>query len=352
MKKFFIVLTIIVALFVAWDIYTHYDYIDAFTGATPKALAAKVPGGISVKVTAFEGREYHFNSSSFRLLAKTRLRTREYKRDGTIIGSYSYEGVPLRVILEGVDPDKSVNAPFDRPTDIVVRVKSADGGVSCFSYGELTMATDSDPVILAYKRNEVLPDKEPEKYKGNKRKEEIENVALICPGDEDVSRYLEEVQEIEFIAPDTGRMAVPVMRKGMDYVSKTVVFAEKDRSVEVGADSLRIKEQSFAWFRIGHGRGIKRRELINVSGSRLSSVLRKYYPDLKKEDFILVTGGDGYRTVFSGYEVLEGRTGNSMIIVDEIEGKTPESGVLLGVMSDFYIDRCVRGVAHIARLKM
>ncbi len=351
MKKFFTVFLAVVAALILWDIYVNFDYIDAFSGATPKAIAGKVPGGIEVKVKAFAGREYQFNSSTFRLLSKTRVRTREIEADGSVVGSYAYEGVPLGILLEGVDPDKSSTAPFDRPTDVVVIVKSASGKSSAFSYGELTMSTDSDPVILAYKRDGVKPEKDPEKYKGNREKPEINGVVLICPGDRDVSRYLDNVVSVELSTLNTEGLDVPEMKKGMKFVSSSVQFVDGNSRVSVDAAELIKKDVTFKWFRIGHGRGIKKKTTVEVSGSSFRKLLLNRFPELHREDFILVTGGDGYRTLFSGYEIFSEKTGNKMIVVDELEGKRPESGVLLGVISDFYIDRCVRGVAHIARIK-
>jgi hypothetical protein len=37
-----------------------------------------------------------------------------------------------------------------------------------------------------------------------------------------------------------------------------------------------------------------------------------------------------------------------MMIIDEADGKEPEGGLTLGPVKDYYVDRCIHGLSHVA----
>ncbi len=118
------------------------------------------PSGFSLTVDGMVKREYVFSAAALSAFPSTWLRTLEVSPDGKFQGTYAYTGIPLIALLEGIAPEKPKNAAFDRPLDMLVTFTSADGKKAVFSYGELTMTTDANPVILAYHRQEVLPSDE------------------------------------------------------------------------------------------------------------------------------------------------------------------------------------------------
>ena len=183
-KKIVLVLMtgVIAAAVITWYFQTHRHYVDAFSGATPPALERGVPDNLEFQIAGDVKQTYTFNSRALRLLAKTRVRTREISPEGEILGSYIYSGIPLLYILEGVAPKKEENAVFDRPLDMLVTAHTASGKTARFSYGELTMTDDRHPVILAFHREPLNPTKNPEEYTRNKFKENLGGLRLVCPG--------------------------------------------------------------------------------------------------------------------------------------------------------------------------
>jgi hypothetical protein len=345
------VLIIIAAAFVLWDVVTHRDYIDAFSGATPLALQKEVPNGLSLEIDGKVKQIYRFNSRSFRLLAKTRVRTREVTPGGEIMGAYIYTGVPVIHIMEGVRPQKTKTHAFDRPLDMIVIFTSANGKTTRFSYGELTMVDDSLPVILAFNREPIIPTKIPETYTGNKYKENIKGLHLICPRETDTSRYLDNVVRITLEIPPYPDHLLPGMQKGKKCTSTSITCLENENQWPASYDNIPTIEVS-DWFRIGHGRGVKGDGLFTASGFHLSSFLKRNFPGCGPGDFFMFTACDGYRALFSGREIFCTQAGDSFMLINTINGKPPKGGYTIGPISDFFIDRSVWGLTHILRLKI
>ncbi len=346
-----LLVTAAAAAFLIWDVVSHKDYIDAFSGATPLALEKDVPDGLSLMVDGKVKQTYHFTSRSFRLLAKTRVRTPEITPDNEIMGTYIYTGIPVYYIMEGVVPGKSKTDAFDRPMDMVVVFTSADGQTARFSYGELTTVTDSLPITLAYFREPVMPHKDPETYTRNKYKENIIGLRLICPREPDTSRWLDQVVRITLTVLQTPDHLLPSMQKNKECVSTSV------NCLEVGDGTVRPASYEEIpiinvsdWFRIGHGRGIKGEHTVTASGYHLPSFLEHNFPGCGPGDFFLFVACDGYRALFSGREIFSTTAGNTFLLLNTMDGKPPKGGITVGAVSDFFADRCVWGVTHVVRI--
>lgn len=350
MKKLALFLILVALVLVLWDILAHKDYIDAFSGATPPALERDVPDGLSLKVDGRVKQEYQFTSNGLRLLAKVRIRTRENTRDKEMLGAYIYTGVPVLYMLEGVVPVKTERDAFDRPLDMMVVFTSATGQTASFSYGELTCTTDSLPVTLAYHREPLLPTKDPGEYKGNKYKEALKGLRLICPREPDTWRYLDNVVRMTLVIPGTPDEILPRQQKKSDCTSTSITCLENKGSERPAVyDGIPLVEIRH-WFRIGHGRGIKGDRPSVVSGYRLRSFLKGNFPGCGDEDFFIFIGCDGYRVLFSGREIFLTGEGEQLILVQTLDGQGVGGEYTLGPVSDFFVDRAVKGVSHIVRL--
>lgn len=354
MKKKLIVimvLTVILlaAVFIVRDIISYSDYIDAFSGATPLALQRKVPDGLSLTVDGKVEQTYHFTSRSFRLLAKTRLRTPEVSPAGEIMGAYIYTGIPVHYIMAGVVPQKTEADVFDRPMDMVVVFFSSTGETARFSYGELTCADDGLPVTLAYHREPLPPGKNPETYTRNKYKENIAGLRLVCPREADTSRYLDNVVRMTLSVPPTPDRLLPPLKKKGKCTSPFINCIEEGKEKRASYEAVPIIGVA-DWFRIGHGRGIKGDHLAAASGYHLPSFLKHNFPGCGPGDFFLFVACDGYRGMFSGREIFCTDVGNSFILLETIDGKPPKGGKTIAATADFFVDRCVWGLTHIVRL--
>jgi len=328
------------------------DHFDGFSSATPVALHQRVPKNCHLLVSGQIDKTWAMKASDFEELAQTRLRCIENEKSGTISGAYTYQGVPLLSILEGVRPSNRTDDPFDRPLDMVVIVKNQQGFSSWFSYGELTMCTDSDPVLLAFHREELRSSRDPEKYTLNNWHGPHDGLRLVASRDWDNSRHIDNASELQLLRPNwpspegTPTMKIP----GKDAPIPTqVVMANGSEIIWQGRpDSLDLPLHEISdWRRFGHGRGLKSKSPEVAQGFRFSELSKKIYPDMNREDAILVVAIDGYRTLFSGREILEHPQGQGLLIQ---ESTSEGQGWCLLSSGDFFVDRCVRSVSHIIRI--
>jgi len=343
------VLLVCAAAFILWDLLTHRYYIDAFSGATPQALEKDVPEGLSLIVDGRVKQTYRLNSSSFRLLSKVRVRTAEITPQGEMMGAYIYTGVPLLFIMEGVASECLPSDVFDRPLDMVVTFTSANGQTAKFSYGELTMLSDSLPIILAFYREPLLPSKDPDKYTRNRYKENIQGLRLVCPRETDTSRFLDNVVRITLSRPSTPESLLPKMEKNKDCTGSTLTCISKDEQHPATYETIPVIEVK-NWFRIGHGRGIKGDALAHASGYHLPSFLKQNFPTCGPDSFFLFVGCDGYRGLFSGREIFCTSEGDTFIMLTMLDGNPPQGGNTVAPTADFFLDRSVHGVTHIVEL--
>jgi len=325
-----------------------YTQIMAVTGATPLAINKDAPCGLSLKVTGMLKKQYEFGSRAFNAFAPTRIRTREVSPAGAFEGTYIYNGIPLFNILEGVAPKKSKTAAFDRPLDMVVKVISSSGKTSLFSYGELTMTDDRHPVTLAFYRSELKPTKDPEKYDKNIHHGPIKGLRLVCPKDTDTGRYLDDVVEISLGLLPSPDAVLPAMKKGAECsaASLTCISGEKTAAASFAGVESASKDN---WVRVGHGRGYK--SISSLAGYSLRGFLRKNFPGCGPDDFFLFVACDGYRCLFSGREIFSTEDGEGMLLAREIDGKKPSGNNMLAPADDYFVDRDIWGLSHIAVIK-
>ncbi len=320
--------------------------IMAVTGATPLAVKQDVKNGTTLEVSGLTKKVYKFGADALNAFAPTYLRTREVAPDGKFMGTYRYSGIPVLHILEGVAPKKPENAAFDRPLDMIVTFEDADGRRVHFGYGELTMTDDSNPVLLAFDRREVLPSepKKGEPYTWNAHHENVKGLRLVCPAETDTARYMDNVKRIVIGDVEVDNALLPVMKKGTKCSSDslTVVAGGKAKPVRFdGVERAVVK----SWVRTGHGKGYK--GISNAEGYNLASLLRKNFPGCGPQNFFLFVACDGYRSIFSGAEIFKTLDGSGIMLIDKLDGKRPATGPMLGPVNDYYVDRDIWGLSHI-----
>jgi len=320
--------------------------IMAVTGATPLAVKQDVKSGTTLEVSGLTKRVYKFGADALNAFAPTYIRTREVAPDGKFMGTYRYSGIPVLHILEGVAVKKPDNAAFDRPLDMIVTFENAAGERVHFSYGELTMTADANPVILAFDRKELVPSKpkKDEPYKWNAHRENIKGLRLVCPAEPDTARYLDDVRSVHLNDVTVDNSLLPAMKKGEKCAasSLTVIAGGKAKPVRlVGVERAAVK----GWVRTGHGQGYK--GISDAEGYNLASLLAKNFPGCGPKNFFLFVACDGYRSIFSGTEVFKTLDGRGMMLVEKLDGKKPAGGYTLGPVNDYYVDRDIWGLSHI-----
>ena len=86
-------------------------------------------------------------------------------------------------------------------------------------------------------------------------------------------------------------------------------------------------------------------------GIPLAGILQKQFGALDPATIVVLgTGPDGYRSLFSGYEVFAKNNGFSLFLVEKEDNEQLKTGTgkfKLFCADDFYIDRCLRSIAEI-----
>lgn len=349
-KKTVILLVVAVSVFVYYR-QTHKDYYDYLTmsGATPLAVARRVPSDIRLEIDGLVKRPYRFSGDALNALATTRIRTREISPDGDYLGAYIHVGIPVFNILEGISPQKPDGCAFDQPQDILVTFHSASGKKVRFSFNELIMVGDSQPITLAFSRQPVLPTNETvrKSYSGNRFTADLTGLRLICPKEPDTCRYLDDVVRISYDALPLKETDLPERRKKFRCCSEAIVCIDGSHRAPGVFGSVPRKTNGH-WIRIGHGHGYD--DISAADGYDLRSFLQTNFTGAGPEDFFLFVACDGYRALFSGREIFATGDGAAMMIADRLDGNPPSSGYMLAPTGDFFSDRAMWGLAQVVRI--
>ncbi len=351
MKKTIVIIALISLIVLVYYRQTRKDYYDYLTisGATPLAVAEKVPLDLSLTIDGMVKKKYLFSGSALNALATTRIRTREFSPRGNFSGAYIYLGIPVFNILEGIAPEKPAGSPFDSPLDILVTFSSASGKKVRFSYNEIIMADDRHPVTLAFNRKQVLPtnEKARERYQANLFTNDIKGFRLICPREPDTARYLDEVVKITYSVPQVPDSLLPVRKKGNRCKGKIITCIQSMTPRPATFQNVQhivVKN----WLRIGHGHGYD--DISRADGYDLKSFLASNFPSCKPKDFFLFVACDGYRCLFSGREIFKTGDGDKMLIIKSLNGKSPPEGYMLGPTADFFSDRAMWGLSYVVKV--
>ena len=353
MKRSILIGILIIACIFIWfrqKNKNYYDLINAVSGATPLAVAADVPDDFSLTVNGLTKQEYRFTSSALNGFASTRIRTLEISGDGEFVGAYVYNGIPVFNILEGIAPEKPEPVLFDQPVDMVVTFSSDSGRSVRFSYNEIIMVDDSLPVTLAYQRRPIEPttEKVRETYDKNRFTKPLDSLRLITPKDPDNSRYLDHVTTITLSMPDVPDKMLPPRVKKSKCTSHSIFCIDNNAIRPASFENInRIRKEP--WVMISHGHGYDR--TVSVEGFDLRSFLTENFTDIKDSDFFLFAACDGYRSLYSAYEIFRNVNGASMMIADTVNDQPSQNGFRLALTADFFTDRSMWGVSHVLRLR-
>lgn len=340
------------------------------TAAEP-AVGVTVSGSVkrpqSVAAAALTGLPRHS------LLAKVPGAAGRYR------GTFEVEGVALKDLLERVGIAKAADDGFDRPLDLAVVVTGRDGKRALFSWGELFLAGDAGAALLADRLRPFVPHHHapisdqrfapgsrlgPEArasldvsgcaacHDGGKlgRIDVPRGLCLVPVRDRDGRRIVEDVASIE--VRQAGFPAPPRKKDLEDpWVEAPSLVLPAGPARTLTAEALkgvpRVEGEDDT---VGLGRGFRGRR--RWSGVSLAAVLRSALPADADPGllFVVVTSSDGYRSLYSGGEILLSRLGENVVLVDTEEGKPlfRKSGRLESIArGDFFVDRAVRSLAEL-----
>lgn len=294
-------------------------------------------------------------------------------------GTFATEGVALKDLLEKAEVAKATNDNFDRPLDLAVVVTGRDGKKVLFSWGELFLLGDDGAALLVDRVRPLVPHHHekiddarfaPGAWLGVPSRERLDvsgcagchdggklgkidvprGVCIVPTRDANGSRFVEDVVSIE--VRQAGFLAPPRKRDLPDpWVESPVLVLPDGSSTPLDVKALApVARAGGEDDGIGLGRGFHGHRAF--AGASLAALLRTKLPPGTDPAlvFVVVTGSDGYRSLYSGGEILLSRYPENVLLVDTEGGKPlpRRSGRLESyARADFFVDRSVRNLAEV-----
>jgi hypothetical protein len=294
-------------------------------------------------------------------------------------GTFEVDGVALKDLLEKAEVAKAAPDGFDRPLDLAVVVTGRDGKKALFSWGELFVAGDAGAALLVDRVRPLVPHHHdaiedarfaPGAFFGIEARQKLDvtgcagchdggrllkvdvprGLCLVPTKDANGRRFVEDVASIE--VRQAGFPAPPKRKDVADpWVEAPALVLPDGSSTPLTAKALesvaRVEGEDDA---IGLGRGFRGHS--RFAGASLAALLKsKMGPGVDPGLlFVVVTASDGYRSLYSGGEILLSRLPENVILVDTEDGKPllRKSGRLKAVpRGDFFADRDVRTVSEV-----
>lgn len=356
----------------------------AFSVAVSLAASLALPAGgegaaEGIALTGSVKKAQFVDAASLGSLPRQRLHVKLSGPGGAYRATVEADGVALKELLERAEVAKSMDDNFDRPLDLAVVVTGRDGRKALFSWGELFLSGDSGAAVLADRVRLFLPHHhEPVEdavfasgaWLGPEARASLEvsscaachdggklgridvprGVCLVPTRDATGRRFVEDVVSIE--VRQAGFPAPPRKKDLQDPWAEAPRLVLPDgKSTPLSAKATkplpRVSGEDDA---IGLGRGFRGRS--RYAGASLAALLRKALPAGTDPGllFVVVTGSDGYRSLYSGGELLLSRFPENVVLVDTEDGKPllRKSGRLKSVVrGDFFVDRAVRNLAEV-----
>ena len=300
-------------------------------------------------------------------------------KEGNFICSLEVSGYALKDVLDRAVIKKADDG-FDRPLDLIITAQGRDGGSALFSYGEVFLTSDEGP-LLADSARMILPThhgplnagkNDPTIMLDIKKRDAISLTSceschhgpppeslhfpkgwlLVAANDGFPGRCVEDLFQIKVV--QSGIKVEPPPRgssKDMLVDSPTIIGPDGKAHTFAADDYQKLPKQTVTDIGIGIGRGY--RGVSVWEGAPLRDALRLLLQDGRidpRDTYVLVTGGDGYRASFSGYEIFSNTADKCVLLIDRKDGKElgKGSGAFTAVQrTDFYVDRNVRMVKEI-----
>ena len=320
-----------------------------------------------------------FDAASLASFPRQRLHAKLVGPTGAYRATVEAEGVALKELVERAEVGKAMEDGFDRPLDLAVVVTGREGKKALFSWGELFLAGDSGAAVLADRLRPFIPHHHepvadqaiasgawlgPEArasldvsscagcHEGGKvpKVDVPRGICLVPTHDATGRRFVEDVVEIE--VRQAGFPAPPKKKDLADpWVEAPAFVLPGGKKVALTAKATkglpRVEGEDDG---IGLGRGFRGHS--RFSGPSLAALLKRSLPAGTDPGllFVVVTASDGYRSLYSGGEILLSRLPENVVLVDTEDGKPllRKSGRLKSVArGDFFVDRAVRSVSEI-----
>jgi hypothetical protein len=269
--------------------------------------------------------------------------------DGRYRGTFDVEGVSLRDLLDKAEVAKKTDDGFDRPLDLAIVVTGRDGRKTVFSWGELFVGGDGGVLLVDQFRPFIPHHHEPIRdsrfaagmrlgleararldvsdcascHDGGKvvKVDVPRGLCVVPTRDATGRRFVEDVVSIE-VRP--AGFPAPPRKKDLEdpWVETPPLVLPDGKSTPLTAKALkRLPRVEGEGDQVGLGRGFRGRS--RWAGVSLAALLRGSLPAGTDPGalFVVVTASDGYRSLYSGGEVLLSHLPENVVLVDTEDGK-------------------------------
>lgn len=272
-----------------------------------------------------------------------RVQLNEIMKDGSYRGSWYFDGVPLRTLLETALVEKEESG-YPKAIDLAIVVRSSEGREVAFSWGEIFYRNSADVIIATT----AVPIKPRHKSDAAERYAEqfdrkIGFPKLVAAADEFADRSIENVAGIEVVnlRPGAGTKKMETL-----FAPSFSVTGAVARSIVVeDLDGFPLRNLRSA--HMGEGSGFN--GFNDYSGAALHAVLEKTGVSLQLSHIYLLSSPDGYRTTLSSGELYLQGSGRDMLIADKQNGKPLDWGGKFAFIpaGDLMSDRDIKALEKI-----
>lgn len=328
-KKMFFLLICICALWVV------------VAGASPSAVLT-ITGAVKTPL--------NLNIEDLKKLPHSTIRLSEITSDKNYHGVFTYQGVPLKTLLEMASIQKT-GAIFNKNLDIVISVSDKTGKTANLSWGEVFYKNPSD-IIIALSAVPVVPHHmncnechQASWYESalNKLKRKIGFPKLVVANDFFTDRSIEDISHIEVIDIKKDKP-----KKKMDaLISPSFSIVDKNGKSQEISDLTKYSHIDVIVKEVGDGRGYH--GLKEYSGVSLRNLIKKAGADFDLDTVFLISSPDGYQSTFSYGEIFLSTCGERIIMADKLNGKPLKDGGKFTLLppDDLAADRDVKAVNRI-----
>jgi len=297
----------------------------------------------SISITGVVKQPLNLSLDALKGFKTARVQLNEIMKEGSYTGSWFYDGVPLRTLLETAFVEKEESG-FPKAIDLAIVVRNSEGKEIALSWGEIFYKNSAD-VLLATAATPIKPRHKSEDSDGYEKQfdRKIGFPKLVVAADAYADRSIENVVSIEVVNP----------RPGMGADKSAKMFAPS--FTVTGAVTRKLAIDSLSGFprknlRVAHmGEGSGYHGSNDYAGVSVHALMEKAGISPKLSSIFLFSAPDGYRSVLSYGELFLGSSGQNMLIADTQNGKNIENGgkFVFVPSGDLMSDRDVKALEKI-----
>lgn len=314
-------------------------------------LVVVFPGGLfaaDISVAGAVKNPLNLSMEALGGFRTVRVQLNEIMKDGAYRGSWFYEGVPLRTLLETAFVEKEESG-YPKAIDVAVVVRGGEGREVALSWGEIFYRNSAD-IIIATRAFPIKPRHKSDSTEKHAKQFErkIGFPKLVVAADAYADRSIENVVSIDVVDP----------RPGVGMKKSETLFAPA--FTVTGGVKQALTVDDLAAFprrdrRVAHmGEGSGYGGIDDFSGAPLHALLEKAGASQSLSGIFLFSAPDGYRAAFSYGELFLNASGQEMLIADTQNGKKLERGgrFIFVPAGDLMSDRDVKALEKIEVLDL